>query len=158
MGFNNLRQWQSSLSLAGGNTKRMTQSATGIMARYATAQIRRQLPPGGNFPGYASKGVLKANIIAQPVTQQGNAYSAVVGLNPGAPTRVKQYAFAHEYGWSIRAKKAPYLVFQISGQWFRKKSVYIRPKHWFQDGWAAFTAGANSALETYVRSQWPPVR
>lgn len=158
MGFNNLRQWQSSLNLASGNTKRIAQEATGVMARYAKAQIQRQLPPGGNFPGYASKGVLKAQIVTQPVTQQGNTYSAVVGLNPAAPTRVKQYAFAHEYGWSIRAKKAPYLVFQIGGKWFRKKSVYIRPKHWFQDGWAAIVTALPAVLERYVRSQWPPVR
>ncbi len=158
MGFSNLRQWQSALTLASANSKRITESATGVAARYAQAQIRRQLPPGGNFPGYASKGVLKSHIIAQPVTVQGNAYSAIVGLNPNAPTRVKQYAFAHEYGWTIRARNAPYLVFQINGQWFKKKSVYIKPKHWFSDGWAATVTALPSVIERYVRSQWPPVR
>lgn len=43
------------------------------------------------------------------------------------------YAAIHEFGGVIKAKVAPYLVFQIDGKWIRTKSViiparpYLRP-------------------------------
>lgn len=41
------------------------------------------------------------------------------------------YAAIQEYGATIRARRAPYLVFQVGGQWVRVRQVTIPPRpHW----------------------------
>jgi hypothetical protein len=42
------------------------------------------------------------------------------------------YAKQKEYGGVIKAKNAPYLVFQIDGQWVQIKQVYQAPQPAFR--------------------------
>ena len=68
-------------------------------------------------PGYApyDKGTLRRSI-----THEVKPLEAKVGTN-------LVYAPIHEFGGTIRAKKAKYLRFKVNGQWVSKKQVTIKP-------------------------------
>jgi phage gpG-like protein len=42
------------------------------------------------------------------------------------------YAAIHEFGGVITAKRAPYLVFQVAGNWVRTKTVKIKRKEYMK--------------------------
>lgn len=60
------------------------------------------------------------SVHVEPAEEGGHAI-AFVGSD-------SKYARQKEYGGIIEAKKAPYLVFQINGQWIQTKSVYQHPQ------------------------------
>ena len=45
----------------------------------------------------------------------------------------REYARIQEFGGTVTAKNKPYLVFQVNGQWVKKKSVMIRGKHYLEN-------------------------
>lgn len=52
------------------------------------------------------------------------------------------YAAIHEYGGTIHARNAPYLVFQTpDGEWHSVKEVHIREKRYARDALDDFEAG-----------------
>lgn len=85
------------------------------------------------FPGYAISGALARKVVASEPVKSGNGFVAVVKVQ--LTGRQKLYAMIHEVGGKIKAKNAPYLVFQIPGVgWRRVKQVTIRAKRYFAKG------------------------
>ncbi len=77
---------------------------------------------------------VKRNIRTQKLIDTGNYRTSVKAEKKRDEADVHTdviYARIHEYGGTITAKRAPYLVFFWKGRWFRVKSVTIpaRP-HW----------------------------
>lgn len=147
MGFANLRAWESAVNQQGNLTREAIRRATAKVAGHAVERIREQVPPGGSgaFPGYAATGTLKAAITAGPVVVNGDTYRSVVAVRGGA--KVQMYATVHEYGKVITARRKPYLVFRINGQWIRTKQVRIRAKRFFETGWNAAVAELPAVLQ-----------
>lgn len=103
--------------------------------RATKKNIKRNIAPrsnGGVFPGYAMTGALRKTVVASASRKAGNGWQVRVRMSLAGKT--KAYALIHETGGIIRVKNAPYLVFQVKGQWFKKKSVRIRKKAYFEKG------------------------
>jgi hypothetical protein len=85
------------------------------------------------FPGYAISGALAKKVVASEPTKSGNGW--IVRVHVRLTGRQARYAEIHETGGTIKAKKAPYLVFFIPGVgWRRVKQVKIRRKRYFARG------------------------
>lgn len=85
--------------------------------------------------GLVIERAVKQNIRGQGLIDTGN-YRASVRTVQLSQVRVMVFSSVvygpiQEYGGTITAKRAPFLVFQVGGQWVRVKSVTIpgRP-HW----------------------------
>jgi phage gpG-like protein len=63
-----------------------------------------------NGPLFVGKGTLRESIVASPVEKSGDTYQGKIGV---ANTKAKVYAHVHEYGMTIHAKNAPYLMFKV---------------------------------------------
>ena len=77
-------------------------------------------------------GELRKTVVASASKKVGNGWQVRVRMALTGVT--KAYALIHETGGIIRVKNAPYLVFQIKGQWFKRKWVRIRKKAYFENG------------------------
>ena len=55
------------------------------------------------------------------------------------------YAAIHEFGGTIHARRAPYLVFQVNGRWVKTKSVHIPARPYLRPALAE--AGGDVAAE-----------
>ena len=106
---------------------------TKAAAREVQLAIRDKLPGyrtgAGKFEGYAATGALRRAVSTTAPRKTRNGYEAEVFLAPG-PHMV--YAAIHEYGGIIRARRAPYLVFKVKGQWVSVKQVRIRQKKFWR--------------------------
>lgn len=137
-GFKNIKDWQQAFSRVRVQIGTGSKKAVEEVADYARDRIQMRIPPGAsnsNFPGYAATGHLKNAIVASPARQLGNEYVARVGLSQSAPQIVHIKAYVHEYGMVIHARRVPYLVFRVQGQWVSVPSVTIRPKRFISYGW-----------------------
>jgi len=61
-----------------------------------------------------------------------------------------EYAWQREEGGTITARNAPYLVFQINGQWVKVKSVYQEGSHYMQNSFELVQVLADDAFEAAV--------
>jgi len=121
-------------------TKRNYKARARILTRKvgvaARDNVRANVMPrsaGGVFPGYAMTGALRNKVTAsQPKRLGEKGWEVIVRVQLTGKTKL--YALIHENGGIIRAKNAPFLVFQIMGQWFRKKVVRITRKQYFRKG------------------------
>lgn len=110
---------------------------TRALARKVAAQgrenVRANISTSGGFPGYAISGALARKVVAsEPQKVKGGWVATVRVLSTG---KQRLYALIHEVGGTIRAKRAPHLVFRIPGVgWRRVKSVRIRRKQYFAKG------------------------
>jgi HK97 gp10 family phage protein len=82
--------------------------------------------------GFVVEKAAKQNIRAQKLIDTGNLRSSIRTRLPKhgvvlVGTHVV-YAAIHEFGGTITAKNAPWLVFKVGGQWVRTKSVNIRAR------------------------------
>ena len=86
----------------------------------------------GTF-AFAISGALARKVVAsEPQKVKGGWVATVRVLSTG---KQRLYALIHEVGGTIRAKRAPHLVFRIPGVgWRRVKSVRIRAKGYFRKG------------------------
>jgi uncharacterized protein YlbG (UPF0298 family) len=104
-----------------------------MAAREVQLAIRDNLPQhhtgAGKFEGYAATGALRraVSVTAPRKTRQG--FEAEVYM---MPDKTKPYQSIHEYGGIIRARRKPYLVFKVKGQWVRTKQVRIRQKRYWR--------------------------
>jgi hypothetical protein len=132
------------------------------LAEYTRDTIRKRIPPGAStssgmsnrFPGYAATGGLKNAVVAGPLQVQGNVYRATVGIPATTSPAILTRAYVHEFGKVIHARRAPYLVFQVQGQWVKTKRVRIRAKRFFRAGWGEAKGYFPEALGRMVRSHW----
>lgn len=85
----------------------------------------------GGFEGYAASGALMRSIKTTPPKQVRDGYESVLHV---VGAKQQMYGLVHEYGKVIRAKRGPYLVFRVQGQWVRVPEVTIRRKRWFDTG------------------------
>ena len=83
---------------------------------------------------------IKSKAVMNAPVKTGNLRnSAIVQTSAtltGAKAIIKfqmEYARIQEFGGTVTAKNKPYLVFQVNGQWVKKKSVYINGKHYLQN-------------------------
>jgi phage gpG-like protein len=95
--------------------------------------IRANIPEkrgqsAGAFEGYAASGALWRDVTRTEARRSGTTTIGDVYMMPG---RSIKYKNIHEYGGIIRARRKPYLVFQVKGQWVRVKQVRIRAKRYF---------------------------
>ncbi len=96
---------------------------------------------------------VKQNIRKQKLIDTSNYRQSITAekLRDGAATHTPViYGPIHEFGGTIRAKRAPFLIFKVNGQWFRVKSVRIpaRP-HWrpaLASGQRDIIKGINASL------------
>lgn len=102
-------------------------------AREVQLAIRDKLPghhsPAGKFEGYAATGALRRAVSVTAPRKTRDGWQAEVFM---MPDRTQKYQSIHEYGGIIRARRAPYLVFQVKGQWVRVKQVRIRQKRYWR--------------------------
>lgn len=163
MGFRNVRHWRQALDQQHRMTRASMHRAVGEIAEYTRDTIRKRIPPGATtssgmsnrFPGYAATGSLKSAVVAGTVHTVGNTFVARVGVPASASELNRIKANVHEYGRVIKARRAPYLVFQVEGQWVKVKQVRIRAKRFFRSGWAEARYYFPEAMERLVRSRWP---
>jgi|SRR5215471_3718717 len=89
---------------------------------------QRRLTGTGPFPvsdhrlGVRS-GVLIGSVAATPAAIRGDTVSA--SITASATHKDFPYALAHEYGATVTARNAPFLVFKIGDRLIRTKSVII---------------------------------
>ena len=102
-------------------------------AREVQLAIRDNLPghrsAAGKFQGYAATGALRRAVSVTAPRKTAQGYEAEVYM---MPDKTKVYQSIHEYGGIIRARRAPYLVFKVKGQWVRVKQVRIRQKKYWR--------------------------
>lgn len=155
-GFSNLAQWRAAIKEIGGGDKTPIRKALPLITRHLRDTVRNHVPPGSasKFPGYASTGTLRENIVAGPVREVGKRFHSSVGLSSRATKLTRIKAFVHENGMTIHARRFKYMTFRIGGKWIKAQSVRIRPKHFFRDGWAEGRANFPATLERYVRQTW----
>lgn len=115
--------------------------------------VRRRIPPEGEytgmthpFPGYAATGRMKSTFVASPIREEGDRMIARVGLRAGYANIDNIKAHVHEYGATIRPRRAQALRFVINGQVYFAKSVWIRPKGYFAAAWQQAQAEAPAIL------------
>jgi len=87
--------------------------------------------------GFVFERAIKQNIRKQQLIDTGNMRASIRAVLVKRATVVVGthvvYAAIHEFGGTIRAKNAPFLVFKMGNQWVRVKSVniparpYMRP-------------------------------
>lgn len=166
MSFRNVRQWRAALDQQGRNVQAVLREATPAVARYTRDTIRKRVPPGNTstsgmsnrFPGYAATGDLKNAIVAGPVRTRVRAFHAKVGIADHANAFTRTKARVHEYGKVIHARRAPYLHFQVRGQWVKVKRVRVRAKRFFRAGWDEAQRNFPEILGRHVRQRWPSRR
>ena len=120
-------------------TRRQMRTAMFVANRRTADQgveyTRGFIPPpqgAGRFPGYAATGALRNAVSARgPMPITGGVKSEIYMKDD----RTRIYRAIHEFGGIIRAKRAPYLVFKVKGQWVKVKQVRIRPKRYWSGGW-----------------------
>ncbi len=104
-----------------------------LAAREVQLAIRDKLPqyrtPAGKFEGYASTGALRRAVSVTVPRKTREGWQAEVYM---MPDKTQKYQAIHEYGGIIRAKRAPYLVFNVKGRWVRVKQVRIRQKRYWR--------------------------
>ena len=102
-------------------------------AREVQLAIRNNLPQhhtgAGKFEGYAATGALRRAVSVTAPRKTREGWHAEVFM---MPDKTKPYQSIHEYGGIIRARRAPYLVFKVKGQWVRTKQVRIRQKRYWR--------------------------
>ena len=102
-------------------------------AREVQLAIRDNLPQyhtaAGKFEGYAATGALRRAVSVTAPRKTRDGYHAEVYM---MPDKTQVYQSIHEYGGTIRARRKPYLVFQVRGQWVRVKQVRIRQKRYWR--------------------------
>jgi len=102
-------------------------------AREVQLAIRDNLPQyhtaAGKFEGYAATGALRRAVSVTAPRKTRDGYHAEVYM---MPDKTQVYQSIHEYGGIIRARRKPYLVFQVRGQWVRVKQVRIRQKRYWR--------------------------
>lgn len=89
------------------------------------------------FAPYKS-GTLRRSITTRMARQEG-----IVGTN-------LVYAKQREYGGEIKAKNAPYLVFQVKGHWVRKKSVIQKATPFFAPAYQSTLEVAASIIKKEI--------
>ncbi len=157
-----MRQWRQALDQRKRTLPGALRQATGAIAGYARDTIRKRIPPGATtssgmsnrFPGYAATGRLKGAVVATPVRREGDSFVSLVGIPPTADNLTLIKAYVHEFGKVIRTRRAPYLHFQVQGQWVKVKRVRIRAKRFFRSGWAEARHYFPDAMRRMVRSHW----
>lgn len=154
----NLSQWRAALRQHQQQMQRVAGDAVYHAAVKARDRVIDRIPPGGRgrFPGYAATGRMKTTFGASAPVRQGNEVRSRMGLIASASPIDRIKAFVHEYGKVIRARRSPYLVFQVQGKWVSVKQVYIRPKRYFVDAWAETLHRGRGDLEQYIRTHWRP--
>jgi hypothetical protein len=109
--------------------------------RIIKEEIRSNIPPGGKgrFPGWETgskpeTGSLKTSIVAQAPRRHGNGWSVHVGVQ--RTRKAALYAEVHESGRIIRARNVEFMVFTniFTGELIHRRTVVIKPKHYFADG------------------------
>lgn len=157
-GFTNFDQWRREIELYGSVTSETLRAVLPEVGKYAVNAIRRRIPPGasgGNFPGYAARGNLKAAITASRVFGPPSSPRLSVGLGTNVSAHTRMVALVHEYGMTIHARRFKYMTFRVQGHWVRARRVTIRPKAFFSDGWAETYAAFPGIVEAGLRSRWP---
>lgn len=99
--------------------------------------IRERTPPPAWNPGYPDReptGALGNAFEATDPTKTNRQFRTTVRLKETAPKRVKQRAFAHEYGMTIRNKNKPYMVFRVKeGHYIKTQKVQMTEKRYFRN-------------------------
>lgn len=102
-------------------------------AREVQLAIRDNLPQhhtsAGKFEGYAATGALRRAVSVTAPRKTREGWQAEVFM---MPDKTQKYQSIHEYGGVIRARRAPYLVFNVKGRWVRVKQVRIRQKRYWR--------------------------
>lgn len=130
-----------------GIPKRLGREFSGLFKHWTNVQVGdvsknfRGRPGLNHGPGtFHPSGTLLKSIKSRTVASDdlnkvtSEAYSA----GTAAFTKTGQdYSRVQEFGATIKAKRAKYLVFQIDGKWFAKKQVVIPPRLRFYDSFRA---------------------
>lgn len=110
-----------------------TGDAAKAAAREYQLAVRNNLPGyrtgAGKFEGYAATGALRRAVSVTAPRRTRDGYHAEVFM---APDRTQKYQAIHEYGGIIRARRRPYLVFNVKGRWVRVKQVQLRQKRYWR--------------------------
>ena len=79
-------------------------------------------PPGGKF-----KPVLRGGtpLVDTGTHLRDRIHKSFVSSNEAHVSAGFEFAHVHQFGATITAKRSPYLVFQVGGQWVKKASVEI---------------------------------
>lgn len=156
MSIRNLSQWQAALKQHEQQLQRVASDAVYHAAIKARDRVTDRIPPGGRgrFPGYAATGRMKTTFGASTPMRVGNEVRSRMGIIASARPIDRIKAYVHEYGKVIRARRAPYLVFQVQGKWVSVKQVTIRPKRFFAEAWAETLRAGRSDIEQYIREHW----
>lgn len=109
-GMSNLKRAFKDLAKQGERNK---PTALKIVGQEYANDVKAKIP-------YKS-GTLRRSVHVEPVSEN----TVLVGTD-------LVYARQKEYGGVIKAKNAPYLVFQIDGQWVQVKQVYQAPQPAFR--------------------------
>ena len=109
-GMSNLKRAFKDLAKQGERNK---PTALKIVGQECANDVKAKIP-------YKS-GTLRRSVHVEPVSEN----TVLVGTD-------LVYAKQKEYGGVIKAKNAPYLVFQIDGQWVQIKQVYQAPQPAFR--------------------------
>lgn len=103
----------------------------GLISKVGGAGLGRSIFQGG----LVLERLVKQNIRGKGLIDSGN-YRASIRAVKVSDVRTEVFSHVvygpiHEFGGTITAKRAPFLVFQVDGQWVRVRSVRIpaRP-HW----------------------------
>ena len=105
--------WPTDLRQALANA---AEKAMSDVLQEAVRLARRALGPGGSGPRSQSGALSRS--LSYRVTRSGDTISG--SLETDSP-----YAWVHEKGAVIQAKKAEYLRFRVGGRWVNKKRVEI---------------------------------
>lgn len=122
--FTNMHKWRKGLrqvrdSMTRGQLLKALRAGSNQAIAYTKVNIRNHhLIRTGNL----------INSVQETEAKEESPTKAFVTFGPQVV-----YATIHEFGGTIHATSGPFLVFQIKGQWYRKRSVviparpYLRP-------------------------------
>lgn len=131
----NIKRVKKSVSDTQGRYVLRTRNLARTVAAAGRDNVRANIArtPGGVFPGYALSGALARKVVASAPKKSNRGWIATIRVLQTGKQRL--YAQIHETGGTIRARRAPYLVFKIPGVGWRKiKQVRITAKRYFSRG------------------------
>ncbi len=122
------------------------------------AQTRRRIEVEKTSPDGAP---WKPNSGGNPILEQDghlldSITYAVIGDDQVAWGSNRIYAAIHQHGGVIKAKDAPYLQFQVNGQWVRVSQVEIPARTYLgisQDNWADMADIINDFVDGLISDQ-----
>lgn len=121
-------------------------------------EIGKGLPggPRSKFEGWKSRGVMRRMLkVGKPVRKPGY-FRIDAGFVRKNRYRTKAL-YAHNYGATIRPKKASHLVFKgRDGRWYKMRSVRLRKKSFFDLGVSLGGKRAQKGMQSFfLRARGP---